>query len=176
MKGLFKNIRLAGTAVLLLACLSGCGYHRLHRSAELPDWVRTIHVAPWENQSNELLLGAWITDELRQEFLRGGGLALSPLDQSDVILKGKIVEVNTSGLSYIRYDQAVERRINARCEVSLVDRRTGKLLWNTADIVREEGFLVGRDVMSTEGLKEEALRKLSRDVAEIVHHRVTGMF
>jgi hypothetical protein len=30
--------------------------------------------------------------------------------------------------------------------------------------------------MQTEALKDEALQKLSRDVAEIIYHRITGVF
>ncbi len=47
------------------------------------------------------------------------------------------------------------------------------------NIVREETFLVKKDVkdvMKTEGNKDEALRKLSRNVAEIVYHRIAGVF
>ena len=163
--------------ILGLFCLflSGCGYHHSER-AGLPPWIKTIYVAPWSNRSNELLLGTWITEELRHEFLRGSGLKLAPKDEADVILTGKVVEIRTSGLSYVRYDQAIERRITADCAVYLIHRKTGKVLWKTTDIIREEGFLVGRSIMETEGLKDEALHKISHDVADIVYHRITGVF
>ena len=100
----------------------------------------------------------------------------NPTVEADVILEGEIVSTSTSGLSYIRYDQAVERRITAECSVHLVYRESGKVIWQTSNIAREEEFLVGKDVMQTEGLKDEALQKLSRDVAEIIYHRITGVF
>jgi hypothetical protein len=128
------------------------------------------------NRSNELLLGVWVTEELRHEFLRGRGLKLVPKDEADVILEGEIVAVSTYGLSYIRYDQSVERRITAECSVNLVHRETGNIIWQTSNIFREEEFLVGREVMQTESLKDEALQKLSRDMAEIIYHRITGVF
>ena len=161
---------------ILRISLSGCGYHCAERIESLPPWIKTVYVAPWANRSNELLLGVWITEELRHEFLRGRGLKLVIKDEADVILEGEIVSTSTSGLSYIRYDQAVERRITAECSVTLVRREGGKVIWQTSNIVREESFLVGKDIMHTEGLKDEALQKLSRNVAEIVYHRVTGVF
>jgi len=171
-----KIFYFAGLIIFLVSFFSGCGYQLEERSASLPDWIQSIYVTPWENRSNELLLGAWITEELRQEFLRGSGLALAPKDEADVILEGEVIEVRTSGLSYVRYDQTVERRIVAECKVRLLDPKSKKVLWQTANIVREESFLVGTDVMKTEGLKNEALKKLSRDVAELVYHRITGIF
>jgi hypothetical protein len=161
---------------ILWTSLSGCGYHCAERIESLPPWIKTIYVAPWANRSNELLLGVWITEELRHEFLRGRGLKLVPKDEADVILEGEIVSTSTSGLSYIRYDQAVERRITAEYSVHLVYRESGKVIWQTSNIAREEEFLVGKEVMQTEGLKDEALQKLSRDVAEIIYHRITGVF
>ena len=160
---------------ILWTSLSGCGYHCAERVESLPSW-KTVYVAPWANRSNELLLGVWITEELRHEFLRGRGLKLVTKDEADVILEGEIVSTGTHGLSYIRYDQAVERRIIAECSVHLVRRESGKAIWQTSNIVREESFLVGKDIMQTEGLKDEALQKLSRNVAEIIYHRITGVF
>jgi len=107
---------------------------------------------------------------------KGSALDLVTKDQADVILVGKVESTSTSGLSYVRYDRAVERRITAECSVHLVRREGGKVIWQTGNIVREESFLVGKDVMQTEGLKDEALQKLSRDVAEIIYHRITGVF
>lgn len=161
---------------ILCASLSGCGYHCAERIESLPSWIKTVYVAPFANRGSELLIGVWITEELRHEFLRGRGLKLVPKDEADVILEGEIVSTSTSGLSYIRYDQAVERRITADCSVNLVHREGGKVIWQTSNIMREESFLVGKDIMQTEGLKDEALQKISRDVAEIIYHRITGVF
>jgi hypothetical protein len=161
---------------ILWTSLSGCGYHCAERVESLPSWIKTVYVAPLANRSNELLLGVWITEELRHEFLRGRGLKLVPKDEADVILEGEIVSTSTYGLSYIRYDQAVERRITAECSVHLVHRESGKVIWQTSNIAREEEFLVGEDVMQTEGLKEEALQRLSRYMADVIYHRITGVF
>ena len=170
--------KLAGLCVSLVVTLllSGCGYHLARRGPALPDSIQTVHVAPWSNRSNEFLLGSWITDELRQTFLRESGLKIASREEADVILEGEILQVTTSGLSYITYDRAVERRITAECAVRMIDQKTGELLWETNNIVRWESFLVGSDVVATEGLKNEALRKLSQDVADLVYHRVTGVY
>ncbi len=161
---------------LILLLLGGCGYHLENRAAPLPSWISSIYVEPLTNRSNELDLGAMITRELRNEILNGSTLRLAPRPGADVILQGQVVEVDTSGLSYKRYDQAVERRIAVRCHVTIKDARTGNEIWSTSDIVREEGFFVGRDVMETESNKHRALEKIATDIAEIVYHRITGVF
>ncbi len=174
---MFKKKAFFTTACLIFCfVVASCGYHRAERSAELPSWIKSIYIVPWQNRSNELLLAAWITDELRQEFLRGSSLSLAAKEDADVILEGQVKEVATSGLSYVRHDQAIERRIDVVCTATLKDRRTGEIIWTTADIVREESFLVGKEATETEALKNKALKKLSRDVAELIYHRIGGVF
>ncbi len=108
--------------------------------------------------------------------MRGNSLELAPRNEADVILSGNVVQVNTGGLSYTRYDTSVERRVSVICSVTLKDRRTGRVLWTTSNIRREEAFWVGTSAIKTEGLKNQALKKLSRDVAETIYHRVSGVF
>ena len=164
--------------IILLLCLgcSSCGYHRQESDFQLPAWIRTIYIAPVENNSNELKLGTWITDELREEFLRDSGLTLASKEEADVILKGQVISAYTTGLSYVRYDVAVERRIEVECSVKLINAKTGRQIWQSADIYREEGFYVAKDVMITKDHKDIALQKISQDIAAIAHHRITGVF
>ena len=79
-----------------------------------------------------------------------------------------------AGVSYVLSQKAGEGHVYVP-QQELV-RESGKILWETVNIVREETFLVEKDVMKTEGNKDEALRKLSRNVAEIVYHRIAGVF
>ncbi len=167
---------LALTALYCLCLFSGCGYHRADTSASLPDWIRSIYIEPWENNSSETEMAAWITDDLREEFLRDSGLVLTSREDADVIMSGRVESVYVTGVAYVSYDRAVEERVSADLSVTLTDARSGRQLWKSANIHREENFYVGREMMITEGLKKDALRKLSRNVAEIIHHRITGVY
>jgi outer membrane lipopolysaccharide assembly protein LptE/RlpB len=168
---------LAAFCLLSVIFLSACGYHRAGRSEAIPSWIKTIYIAPFSNRSGELQLGTWITDALRREFLRGGGgLALASKEEADVILEGDVERVDTAGLSYLTYNQTVERQISVDCALRIVDRKTGQVLWQTTNLRRDEGFLVGQEMMQTEGFKEEALKKLSRYMAELIYHRITEVF
>lgn len=165
-------VLLAAAALLI----QGCGYHRQDSSAQLPEWIRSVYVAPFENRSIELKFGAWITEDLRQEFLRDSKLTLTSKDDADVILTGTVESVYTTGLAYTRYDVAVERRVTGTVSVVLKDAKTGDVIWKTGDIERQEAFFVDKELMMTEGLKEAALKKMSRNLAEIIHHRITGVY
>ncbi len=171
-----RVIKIAVFFITFALFLSACGYHRQETELQLPSWIRNVYVAPWKNNSTELHLGQWITDELRQEFLRDSGLTLSPKEEADIILYGTVLSAYTTGLSYVSYDQAIERRISVECEVRLVDAKSGKEIWKSPPIYREEGFYVGKDIMTTEDLKNLALKKISQDIAQIIHHRIAGVY
>ncbi len=161
---------------LFVLLISSCGYHRVDTSANLPSWIRTIYIEPWENNTTETQMPVWITENLREEFLRDSGLELTSRDEADVILTGRVESVYVSGVAYKSYYSAVEERVSATLSVSLYDRKTGEELWKLSDLHREENFYIAREMMQTESMKEEALQKLCRNVAEIIHHRVTGIY
>ena len=168
-----KKIIWLGIGTTLILSLLSCGYEVASRSFTLPSWIEKVYVAPWENVSNELLLGNWITQELRRQVIISRRLELAEKDKADVILSGAVVEVESGGLSYKRYDRAVERRIYVTIEAVLTERKSGKQIWKSGPVRREEPFLVGGTVMETESLKGAALKKISRDLAELLYHRIT---
>lgn len=161
---------------IVVIILQSCGYHTNEYRSNLPNWMRSIYIKPFSNNSNEYLLSQWITSELREEFLLDSFFNVTSEENSDVTLHGNIKSVYTTGLSYIRYDQTVERKISVSFSVSILKTKTGEKIWETSDIVKEEGFYVGEDIMETEGFKNEALKKISVNVAEIIHHRVSDIF
>ncbi len=165
-----------GALLAISTLLFACGYHVAKRSSAIPSWMTNVYIEPFENNSNELLLGTWITEDLRQEFLRSSKFVLTTRDKAHVIIKGKVEEVESKGLSYVRYDLAIERRVRVKVSFDLIDAATGQSLWGGGEIEREEAFLVGRDVMKTQGLMNEALKKLSQDLSEILYHRLEGVY
>jgi len=163
--------------LLLAVLLSSCGYHVARRSPALPSWIKSVYVEPFKNNSNELLLGAWITEALRDEILRSPRFTLTSKDKAQVIIRGKVEEVESEGLSYVRYYRSVERSVKVKVSFDLLDARTRQSLWGGGgELEREEAFLVGEDIMKTEGYKERALRKVSTDLAEILYHRLEGVY
>ncbi len=170
----------AGKILVLLSFqvffLVSCGYRPVTRHEALPEWVKNVYVEPFSNNSNELLLGQWITERIREELLRSKRFNLTSRDEADVVLTGRVEEVYSKGLSYVRYNVAVERRVKVKVSFDLIEPKTGHSLWERGEIVREEPFFVGQDVMTTQLNKDKSLHKISQDMAEILYHRLEGVF
>jgi len=160
----------------LFFVLCACGYHVGIAPTGLPPYVKTIYIGVFKNPTNELKLGAQITEKLREEFIKKGGLKLAPKDKADVILEGKILSVSSTGVAYVRYNVSVEREITARFSAKLIDTHTGKVLMTFNNLSRSENFLVGTNVMATQTYKSEALDKISQYIAEVIHHKIVDSF
>jgi hypothetical protein len=138
--------------------------------------IEKIYIKPLKNRSSEMMLGVWLTEELRNEFLRNGGIVVSSLDEADFILEGEVKSLDTLGISFVRYDQAVERRLNATFIMKLIRKSSGEVIWKEENMQREESFFVGREIMETEGLKDDALRRLSLYIAQHTFHKITSAY
>jgi PBP1b-binding outer membrane lipoprotein LpoB len=173
-----KSINLALTLILFFLIVS-CGYQVGFDNAQNPSVqlkIEKIYIKPLKNKSSEMMLSVWVTEEIRNEFLRNGGIIVSTYEEADFVLEGEIKSLDTSGISFVRYDQTVERRINAGFFMKLTDRKTGKIAWKEENMRREESFFVGREIMETEGLKDDALRRLSLYIAQNIYHKITGRY
>lgn len=163
--------------VAFLLILYGCGYHISHgENPSLPSWMEKVYVEPWTNRTNEIWLSNWITDDLRHQFLLNNTLKLVRMEEADVVISGEVRSIKNTGLSYVRYDQTIEREVIVECAVKMIEKKSGRILWQTSNISRAQSYLVGRELMETEGLKDEAFRKVSRYMAEVIYHRITEVF
>lgn len=138
--------------------------------------IEKIYIKPLKNRTSEMNLGVILTEELRNEFLKNGGIVVSSIDEADYILEGEIKSFEISGISFVRYDQAVERRLNAKFSMKLINKKTAEVLFKDENMQREESFFVGREIMETEGLKDDALRRLSLYIAQHTYHKATGRY
>ncbi len=160
----------------LFFVICACGYRVGISPMGLPPYVKTIYIGVFKNPTNELKLGAQITERLREEFLKKGGLKLAPKDKADVIVEGEVLSVSSSGVAYVRYNVSVERQITAKFSAKLIDTHTGKVLMEFKDLSRSENFPVGANVMATQTYKAEALDKISQYIAEVIHHKILDSF
>ena len=162
---------------ILCLLLHGCGYSISQgKNPSVPLWMEKVYVEPWTNRTNEIRLSSLITDEIRHRFIMSNTFRLVRKEDADVVLSGEVRSVRNTGLSYVRYDQTIEREVIVECAVKMIEKKTGRVIWESSNITRSQSYLVGRELMETEGLKDETLKKVSRYMAEVIYHRVAEVF
>jgi len=162
---------------IILLLITSCGYHLEGRPQNFDSSWRTIALPVWENPTSDIRLGEIIAAALRDRFALGGDLKIAPEDQADLVLEGEILSVNVGGLSYDVYTKTLERRVSIRARARLVERATGRVVWENVNISRFEDYPVIQSQSGTvDPGREEALTQIARDLADIIYHYVILSF
>ena len=83
------------TAILLPGC-----FYSFQAGAGFPDYVRTVAIVPFENQTNRPELTDEVFQALLTEFPRSQGLQPAGEDVADAIVEGVIKRYDLSTPSY----------------------------------------------------------------------------
>ena len=147
--------------VALALLLAGCGYRLA--AADLRD-VGSVAIVTPRNEAGEPGLDRIVADALRRELLRRSGsrLAESPSD-ADIVVRGRIVEVQTSARSLssvvlvLEYETAVTLELEAA--------RGEKVVVAATRFQETERHLASADVEAQRKNREEAVRRVASVLA-----------
>lgn len=161
-----RVFRLAVAA--LAAGLSGCGYHLVGVSGNLPATLQRLHVAPFVNQTGRAELDQRLTEEVTQEWLRRSRFQLvSSADEADAVLSGSVVGASVSPVRFDDQGRATEYQLTVSADVQLVDRTGEKpvVLWKDPRFSRTVSYEVDASTLAYFDREVEAMERVARDFA-----------
>ncbi len=164
---------------IILGSLLSCGYQLEGRPSQFSPAWKSIYVPVWKNPTADIQFGEIMSEALRERIELAGDLRLvNDAEEADLILEGELLSVWVGGLSYNVYTQTLERRVSVRAKARLVERRTGRVIWQNDHIYRYEDYPVVQEVKTEEvdPGREVALEKISKDLAEIIYHQIISSF
>ena len=163
--------RLVGAALLLAtvvtAGLQGCGYALVGRGTNIPEDVRSVYLAPFENSTPRQQLDQFVTEAIADELVtrRRFTLVGDPGD-SDAVLSGTVV---TFGLTPITFDdqgRATEYEISVTARVAFLRTGTEEVLWRNDHYLFRETYEVDTGEGGFLDLEEQAIRDAVERFAE----------
>lgn len=165
-------------ALALTSLLSGCGYHVGGKSDVVPKTVQTIAVPAFNNLTVRYKFADRLTGAITREFIaRTRYHIIADPTQADAVLNGTI-------LNFIAYptifDPATGRaagvQIQANMQLSLVERATNKVLFTRPSFEFRERYEASVDQAQYFEESEQALERLSRDVARTLVSAILSGF
>ena len=159
------------TGMLSVAMLSfglgGCASYTW--TSAVPEEYRTIAVPVFENRTNAAELGPIATQHVRRELQREGTFKLKRTGQAAIELQGAIIAAKRSALTSDRSlgTRASSYRYIVTAEISVIDKKTGKVLLDNRKYVAETSFLTQNDLLT--GQRNAAARigqELARQVVD----------
>ena len=157
----------------VFACLAGCGYHVAGTTSALPKNIKTIAIPALENKTTSYRIEQRLTAATIHEFLiKTPYHIVSVPENSDAVLHGKVVSLEATPLLFSTTtaanpttSRATTMLVTVKCEVTLEDRTTGKILYHTDNFLFRNEYEISTDVASFFGEQDPALDRLAQDFA-----------
>ena len=165
----------SGIIVLIAVLFCACGY-RFGGQSGFPGDSDRLFVKVLENRTQETGIENVVTAALLSELTlrKTDGLA-SGIDQADVVLSGVVEEVAIHTIASRTRDTAAQRRVTVTVGLKL-SKQDGNVVWTTKSLSDNEGYPVEADNERTDENRRNAIRVLSRRMAEKVVNRLSNDF
>lgn len=160
--------------LLAATLLAGCGY-RFAGGGSLPENVRRVSVAILENRTAETGLENTLTNDLIYEMTRSRQAEVTGADRAQARVSGTIRSVSATTVTHSDLNTSQERRVTVVVDLEMT-RSDGQKIWQRQGITANETFDVGADKITTERNRQEALKTLSKRLAERLYTSMTDRF
>jgi outer membrane lipopolysaccharide assembly protein LptE/RlpB len=158
---------------LLIVGAGGCGYHVAGTTSALPKNIHTIAIPALENKTTSYRIEQRLTAATIHEFvLKTPYRIVSDPANGDAVLRGKVVSLEAVPLLYSSTtaanpttSRATTMLVTVKCEVTLEDRATGKVLYHTDNFLFRNEYEISTDVASFFEEQDPALERVAQDFA-----------
>jgi hypothetical protein len=165
-----RRLRPFVAAPLLIALLSGCGYHIAGKADLIPKNVRTIYIEPFHNNMQRADIARLLPADLAREFIsRTRFKVVNDPKSADAILAGAV----TNFVSYsTTADPTTGRSTGAQIilflNVYLTERETGKSLFQRSGYEFRERYEISENATTYFDESGTAVQRVTRDAARSI--------
>ncbi|MBM3755547.1 MAG: hypothetical protein FJW38_16365 [Acidobacteria bacterium] len=161
-----------------IALSTGCGYHVGGKADLLPKSVKTIAVSNFTNLTARYKLPDRLTTAVTREFISRTRYQIIPdATQADAVLTGAIVNYTAFPTIFdANTGRAAGVTVQLVMQLTLTERATGKVLYTRPNFDIRERYEVSVDQAQYFEESEQALDRLSRDVARSLVSAVLSSF
>lgn len=165
-------------AAALAIVLSGCGYHVGGKADLLPKTVKTIAVSNFGNLSARYKLPDKLAGAITREFITRTRYEVIPDgSQADAVLSGAVTNyVAFPTIFDANTGRAAGVTVQVMMQITLTERATGKVIYTRPNFEIRERYEISVDQAQYFEESDQALDRLSRDVARSVVSAVLSSF
>jgi outer membrane lipopolysaccharide assembly protein LptE/RlpB len=173
-----------GMTLCVSVVVAGCGYHTAGHFNTLPKSIHVIAVPTLENKTTTYRVEQKLTAATIHEFLaKTNYRVVSDPSQGDAVLTGKVLTMEVLPLIFqttttqtTSTAQATMMLVTMKCEVTLTERETDKVLYHTDNFVFRNEYELSQDVRSYFQEGDPALDRMAQDFAQRLVAAVTENF
>lgn len=166
--------------LLLFLCSAGCGYNLQATGKPKGITIPSLAIPLMKSPSSSLGFEGDFTRMIRQAFVSHSQIPLTTKEKAAMVLVGTVTDIRTEPLSYRISDENFEvttsRWLKIRLSCKLVERATGKIIWDDPNMEQKAAFTVTSDPLQTSYNRQKAAEKIARLLSEIIYLRTMERF
>lgn len=157
----------------MVALLAGCASSYSWKS-NVPHELRSVSVPTFRNESSLMEIGSICTRQILREFQREGTFKITSADDAVLEIQGVVKSVGSTNTGYNRANwmRLTSADMSAVVEVSVIDKRDGKVLINNR-VYKPTVSLVALQDMTT--AERDASGRLADELSRMVVDDVCKM-
>jgi hypothetical protein len=182
-RGIVKRLAaLVAVSVVFLA-FGGCGYRFAGEGPGPRPDIHRIAVPLFENSSFVPELEIVFANALRRQFMLHGRAQVVPVENADVIFRGKVLSVGIAPATQRLLGDDVSSSVTAETLITVyvgiqcVDTRDGKVIWDVANLSFSANYLdTYSQPMLTFDNRRYALENIAQEISVRIYDRFYSNF
>ena len=170
-------------AALVLTALPGCGYTLAGRGSFLPEYIETVAIPMFGNNTAVFDVEQLLTQEVRTAFIsRGSYRVQTEQAGADATLIGTIENIRIAPASFSAEQQASRYVFTLRASIEFRDLTTDEIVWDDPQMVFSDEYEVASgtgDIASVStffGQQANTVERLAVDFATTVVSSILEAF
>ena len=161
----------------LILIIASCGYHFAGTVTALPSEVKTVSIPVFTNETSEIGIESILTEAVVSEFIRNKKLRVVKGGMADSTLHGIVRSFEYVPISFDEDGVVKEYRATLILSSWLINNREGEEeLWRDDYVEFQDEYAASTDVLSDEDNRRDTMRRISADLAQVVHERIVEDF
>ena len=161
----------------LSAFLFACGYSFAPQGESIDRHIQTVYVQPFENKTAYAGIENYVRTAFINQFIQNSRFKMAPsAETADAIVKGRVLNLIVSSLSYSANTLAKEERATIFLELTFQDSGNGKIIWSSNNVTGWVDYTLNSDINMLPSDRKNAFAKLANDTAEKVFNLMMSGF
>jgi len=156
-----------GVIYLIFALILSCGYGFAPKGDYIDKRIQNIYVEGFDNKTPQAGIENYVRTAFINQILQNSRFkTVASVEAADAIIKGSVVNINTSPLSYNANTLVAEERATVVVEINFREKESGKTIWSSKNATGSVDYKMANDINMFPAARKQALIKMSNDMAE----------
>jgi outer membrane lipopolysaccharide assembly protein LptE/RlpB len=161
----------------LFALIAACGYSFTQTGEHIDKRIGKIYVEQFTNKTDQAQLEDYVRQAFVNQIIQTSRFKVAAnAETADATIKGAVLTLSMSPLSYRSNTMVAEERATMILEVTFRDSEGGKIIWHSRNITGTVDYSIENNINLLPATRKTAFIKLANDTAERIFGQMMSGF